>query len=81
MLLQPPKMLLTAGTHLNKQIDIIEPKIIVLMGRIATLAMLQKDVSVAKEHGKIIEQDGRKYIITYHPAAQLYSPKVKRRVD
>ncbi len=63
--------------HLNDQLDVIEPKIIVLMGRIAALAMLQRDVSVAKEHGTIVEQDGRKYLLTYHPAAPLYSPKVR----
>ena len=68
-------------THLFKQLDVIQPKIIVLMGRIAALAMLQKNVSVAKEHGKIVEQDGRKYLITYHPAAPLYSPKVRAELE
>jgi uracil-DNA glycosylase family 4 len=66
--------------HLFKQLDVIQPKIIVLMGRIAALAMLEKDVSVAKEHGTIVEKDGRKYLIAYHPAAQLYSPKVKEEL-
>ena len=63
--------------HLFAQIDIIEPKVIVLLGRVAVLAVLRRKVSVAKEHGKVIEEDGRKYLIAYHPAAPLYSPKVK----
>ena len=67
-------------THLNKQLTVIEPKVVVLMGRIAALAMLGKDISIAKEHGTIVEQDGRKYLITYHPAAQLYSPKMKEKL-
>jgi uracil-DNA glycosylase family 4 len=67
-------------THLFKQLDIIQPKIIVLMGRIAALAMLERNVSVAKEHGTIIEKDGRKYLLAYHPAAPLYSPKVKEEL-
>jgi uracil-DNA glycosylase family 4 len=51
------------------------------MGRIATLAMLNKNVSIAKEHGKIIEQDSKRYLITYHPAAPLYSPKVRIELE
>lgn len=63
--------------HLDKQLEIINPKIIVLMGRIAALAMLGRNISVAKEHGTILEQGGGKYLLTYHPAAPLYSPKVR----
>jgi len=63
--------------HLDRQLEIINPKIVVLMGRIAALAMIGKNIFVAQDHGKIIEQDGRKYLISYHPAAQLYSPKAK----
>lgn len=63
--------------HLNKQLEVIEPKIIVLLGRVAALALLHKNIQVAKEHGTIIEQDGRRYLIVYHPAATLYSPKLR----
>lgn len=66
--------------HLDKQLSVINPKVIVLMGRIAALAMLNKNISVAKEHGSIIKQDGRTYLITYHPAAPLYSPKIRQEL-
>ena len=75
-----PKDISHGKTHLNRQLDIIEPKVIVLMGRVAALAMLGRDVSIAKEHGTIIEKDGRKYLLAYHPAAQLYSPKVREEL-
>ena len=65
------------NTHLRKQLAIIDPKIIVLMGRVAALALLERDVSIAKEHGTIINKGERRYLITYHPAAPLYSPKVR----
>ena len=68
-------------THLDKQLAVIEPKFVVLMGRVAALAMLGRDIQVAKEHGKILEQDGRKYLIAYHPAAPLYSPKVRVELE
>jgi len=75
-----PKDVAHGKTHLLKQLEIIKPKIIVLLGRVAALAMLDKNVSIAQEHGKIIESGGIKYLLTYHPAAPLYSPKVKQEL-
>lgn len=66
--------------HLFKQLSVIKPKIIVLLGRVATLALLHKNISVTKEHGKIVKQDGRSYLLTYHPAAPLYSPKLRTEI-
>ena len=68
-------------THLFKQLAVIQPKVVVLMGRVATLAMLDTNVAIAKEHGKIIEQDGIRYLITYHPAAPLYDPRVRKEIE
>jgi len=61
--------------HLGKQLSVIEPKIIVLLGATAAYAMLEKVVPVMKEHGSIIEKDGRTYLLTIHPAAVLRFPK------
>lgn len=63
--------------HLFQQFDVIQPNIVVLLGRVACLAVLQKDISVAQQHGHTVEQDGRIYFITYHPAAVLYAPKLR----
>ncbi len=64
-------------THFDKQVEIIDPKIIVLLGRVASLAVLNKNILVAKEHGTIIEENGKKYFITVHPAAALRFVKMK----
>lgn len=64
-------------THFDEQVKIINPKIIVLLGRVASLAVLNKNISVVKEHGAIIEENGRKYFITVHPAAALRFTKMK----
>jgi uracil-DNA glycosylase len=66
--------------HLQKQFAVIEPKIIVLLGRVAVLAVLEKNILIAKEHGKIIKQDGKQYLLAYHPAAPLYSPKLREEL-
>lgn len=62
-------------SHLTKQFAVIQPKVVVLLGRVAAEGVLEKKVAVAKERGQIIEEtDGIKYFLTYHPAAALRSP-------
>lgn len=60
--------------HLDKQIEIIDPKIIVLLGNSACVAILGTKVPIIKRHGEVIEKDSRKYLITFHPAAVLRFP-------
>lgn len=61
--------------HLLKQFAVIQPKFVVLLGRVAAEGVLQKKVFVTKERGEIIdEMDGLKYFLTYHPAAALRFP-------
>lgn len=61
--------------HLMKQLAVIQPKVVVLMGRVAAEGVLQKKISVVKEHGEVIEEEeGIKYFLTYHPAAVLRFP-------
>ncbi len=68
-------------THLNKQLAIIKPKIIVLLGAVAQKALLDQTFPVLKKHAKIIETDGRKYFITLHPAAALRFPPLQKLIE
>ena len=61
-------------THLFKQIEVIDPKIIVLLGSVGSYAMLGEKIQVLKRHGEILEKDGRKFLITLHPSAVLRFP-------
>lgn len=61
--------------HLNKQLEIIKPKIIVLLGSVACRAILNEKIMVSKRHAGIVKDGERKYFITYHPAAALRFPK------
>jgi len=63
--------------HLFKQFAVIEPKVVVLMGNVATQAVLKEKFYIAQDHGKIIKKDGVTYFISYHPAAPLYAPKLR----
>lgn len=55
---------------LLRQIEIVNPKIIVLLGSIAskTLANIE---SIVGEHGRLIEKNKRRYFVTLHPAAAV----------
>jgi uracil-DNA glycosylase family 4 len=61
--------------HLMAQLAVIQPKFVVLLGRVAAEGVLEKKVAVVKERGHIIEErDGVRYFLTYHPAAALRFP-------
>jgi uracil-DNA glycosylase len=75
-----PEDIAHGRTHLFKQLKVIEPKVVVLMGNTAVQALLQRKALIAKEHGTIVEKDGITYLIAYHPAAPLYAPKVREEI-
>ena len=58
---------------LEKEIDVVNPKLIVVLGRIA-MSGLGIEGSMAVNRGKPIEKNGRTILITYHPAAILRNP-------
>lgn len=64
-------------TWLDRQIALINPKIIVCLGRIAAMAMIKEDFRITREHGQWYERDGRRLIATYHPSALLRDPGQK----
>jgi len=65
-------------THLLKQVEIIDPQIVVLLGNTACIAMLDRKVEIVSEHGKTVEKNGRKFFITFHPAYAMRFPEGKK---
>lgn len=57
--------------YLHRQIDLIQPKIIVCLGRIAATALIRPDFRITGEHGTWTEKDGICYTAIYHPSALL----------
>lgn len=69
-------------THLDKQLSVISPKIVVLLGRVAAEGVLNKKIFVTKEHGQIIEEKERiKYFLTLHPAAGIRFVKHRKTIE
>ena len=75
-----PQEVETCLPHMVRQVDIIRPGIILLLGRIAAHAWLDTTDSLGKLRGKIHQSRGIPTVVTYHPAALLRDPKWKRPV-
>ncbi|MBQ7434346.1 MAG: uracil-DNA glycosylase [Oscillospiraceae bacterium] len=56
---------------LDRQIALIDPKIIVCLGRISAKALIDPDFRITREHGVWYDIDGRRVMATYHPSALL----------
>jgi uracil-DNA glycosylase len=63
--------------YLKKEIDIISPKIICILGATALKSLLGLK-SMTPYRGKIVKRPPLKYFITYHPAATIYNNKLKQ---
>ena len=57
--------------YLLRQIELIKPKIIVAVGRIAAQSLLKSDAKIGSLRGKVHSYHGVPLIITYHPAYLL----------
>jgi len=64
--------------HLWKQLEIIKPKIIVCLGRVAGQTLLRTSESLGTMRGKVHNYRGIKLVVTYHPAALLRNPNWKK---
>jgi len=69
------------STYLRQQIELIQPKIILVLGRIAAQSLLNVDTPIGKLRGqKFTFQDTEIPVVaTYHPAYLLRSPQQKRQ--
>lgn len=64
---------------LQRQIKLIQPRVIVALGRHAAHALLKTDQTLAKLRGKAYRYENTPLIITYHPAYLLRSPADKAK--
>ncbi|HEX9113837.1 MAG TPA: uracil-DNA glycosylase family protein, partial [Nitrospirota bacterium] len=72
------EMIIHGREHLLEQLSIIKPDIAVLLGNTACIAMLDRKIEISKMHGTLLEKDGRKYFVTFHPAYAMRFPDGRR---
>jgi uracil-DNA glycosylase family 4 len=65
--------------YLQRQIALIQPKLIVALGKVASNALLGKDATLASLRGKLHDYHGIPLIVTYHPAYLLRTPSEKAK--
>jgi DNA polymerase len=66
--------------YLLRQLDIIEPKVICLLGATAVRGLLDVKKGITKLRGEFMEWRGIQVMPTYHPAYLLRNPPAKRDV-
>lgn len=68
-------------SYLQRQVALVEPSVIVALGRIAAHNLLKTDVSLGRLRGRVHRYGARgtPVVVTYHPAYLLRSPGDKRK--
>ncbi len=59
---------------LDAQLDLIRPKLIVCLGRIAAAQIIRPDFRITREHGQWFDLPGARAMAIYHPSALLRDP-------
>ena len=57
--------------------ELMQPKILVCLGRISAMELIKPDFRITQEHGQFFQQDGMEKMAMYHPAALLRDPGKK----
>jgi uracil-DNA glycosylase len=70
----------TCSPYLIRQIDVIDPKVLVCLGAIAAKTLLNTNRGITQFRGQWLEWRGRKLMATYHPAYLLRNPPAKSEV-
>jgi uracil-DNA glycosylase family 4 len=66
-----PDEALKCEPFLQRQIELIKPRLIVALGRVAALNLLSREASIASLRGRVLAYKGTPLIVTYHPAYLL----------
>jgi DNA polymerase len=67
------------STYLFEQIELINPRLIMLLGGVAAKTVLGVK-SVGEARGKVIERNNRMHIVGYHPAVRFYREELAEKV-
>ncbi|MBE9511205.1 MAG: uracil-DNA glycosylase [Bacteroidetes bacterium] len=64
--------------YLIKQIDLVDPKIIILLGATALQGLINPNLKITKIRGEWIDWNNRLVMPVFHPSALLRNPDLKR---
>jgi DNA polymerase len=75
-----PEEIEACKPYLDRQIALIQPKVIVTLGRYS-MARVFPNEKISAIHGKPKKVDGIVYVPMFHPAAALHQPSLRRTVE
>jgi DNA polymerase len=67
------------SNYLFQQIELVNPRLIMLLGAVAAKKVLGVK-SISEARGRVIEHDGRRYVVGYHPAVRFYREDLAAKV-
>jgi uracil-DNA glycosylase family 4 len=67
------------SNYLFEQIELINPRLVMLLGTVAAKKVLGVK-SINEARGRLIERDGRKFLVGYHPAVRFYREDLGEKV-
>jgi uracil-DNA glycosylase family 4 len=73
-----PDEVAACRAYLERQIELVQPRVIVALGRIAAQTLLGTDSPIGRMRGQWFRVLGVPTMVTYHPAALLRNPALKR---
>ena len=67
--------------YLSQQIELVQPRVLLAVGRIAAQSLLQTDAPIGRIRGRVVSYGPRNtpLVVTYHPAYLLRSPLEKAK--
>ena len=75
-----PEESAACAPFLDRQIDLIAPKLIVALGKTAAMRLLRTEASLGSLRGQVHRYRGTPLVVTYHPAYLLRTPGDKAKV-
>ena len=67
------------AAYLRRQIDLVQPRLLLAMGRFAVQTLLDSSEPIGKLRGRVHRWHERPVVVTYHPAYLLRNPADKAR--
>ncbi len=72
-----PAEVAQCAPFLQRQIELVRPKVILAMGKFAAQSVLKSDEAIGRLRGRVHQHQGVPVVVTYHPAYLLRNPADK----
>jgi len=75
-----PDEITACATYLDRQIALINPRVIITLGRFSMARWFPRD-KISAIHGRASKIDGRIIVAMFHPAAALHQPALRQSIE